>query len=79
VSNNEFSQSVSIDFAPKGSLCEWCGKLAVLQVTAIGGKSHNEGGFFCQMCGEIFIQDVTRSQKNVTNAPSSEEGQVLSD
>src|SRR5438270_367494 len=28
MSENEFSQTVSIDFAPRGSVCEWCGKPA---------------------------------------------------
>lgn len=58
---NEFRQPVSIDDAPAGSVCEWCGKPAVRQLIAQGGKRHNEGGFFCAACGEEFIRMVTGS------------------
>jgi hypothetical protein len=34
---NEFRQPVSIDFAPAGSVCEWCGKPAVQALTVLGG------------------------------------------
>lgn len=61
MSDNEFRQPVSIDFAPRGSVCEWCGKPAVEQLTAIGGKRHNEGGFFCRSCGDEFIHAVAES------------------
>ncbi len=36
MSNNEFSRFVSIDFAPYGSICEWCGRPAEEQLTAVG-------------------------------------------
>ncbi len=62
---NEFRRPVSVDFAPQGSLCEWCGKLAERQLTAIGGTFHNEGGLFCRSCGEEFAQVVVAS----LNAP----------
>jgi hypothetical protein len=61
MANNEFSQIVSVDFAPHESLCEWCGKPAVQQLTAMGGKYHNEGGFFCLACGEEFTRTVRGS------------------
>ena len=66
MSNNEFSQTVSVDFAPQGSLCEWCGKPAVQQLTAIGGKYHNEGGFFCFACGEEFTRTVSNPSHHAT-------------
>lgn len=61
MSNNEFRRPVSVDFAPRGSVCEWCGKPAELQLTAIGGNSHNESGLFCRPCGEDFSKAVTNS------------------
>jgi len=56
--NNDFNGSIVRDFAPHGSLCEWCQKPAVQQLTAIGGPNHNEGGFFCSACGEEFVRAV---------------------
>jgi hypothetical protein len=58
---NEFRRPVSVDFAPQGSVCEWCGKPAERQLTAIGGAFHNEGGMFCRTCGEEFMQGVIAS------------------
>ena len=58
---NEFLRPVSVDFAPRGSSCEWCGKPAEQQLTAIGGKYHNESGTFCHECGEKFAQAVVNS------------------
>lgn len=58
---NEFRRPVSVDFAPRGSLCEWCGKPAERQLTAIGGAYHNESGMFCRPCGEQFSQVVINS------------------
>lgn len=60
---NEFRRPVSVDFVPRGSLCEWCGKPAERQLTAIGGAFHNEGGMFCRLCGEQFSQTVMNSLK----------------
>jgi hypothetical protein len=54
MSINEFLRPISVDSAPRGSRCEWCGNLAEQQLTAIGGISHNEGGLFCHPCGEKF-------------------------
>ena len=56
--DNEFRRPVSVDFAPVGSVCEWCGKPAIEQLTIIGGKNHNEGGFFCSACGAEFARTV---------------------
>lgn len=61
MSFNEFRRPVSVDTAPRGSLCEWCGKPAVQQLTAIGGSHHNKGGLFCRSCGEEFSQTVMNS------------------
>jgi len=59
--SNEFRRPVSVDFAPQGSLCEWCGKPAVRQLTAIGGAFHNKSGVFCRSCGEEFERGVIAS------------------
>ncbi|GCF10857.1 hypothetical protein [Dictyobacter arantiisoli] len=59
--SNEFQRPVSVDFAPQGSHCEWCGKPAERQLTAIGGLYHNESGTFCQPCGEEFTQGVANA------------------
>lgn len=59
--SNEFQRPVSVDFAPRGSVCEWCGKPAERQLTAIGGSYHNESGVFCRPCGELFTQGVANA------------------
>lgn len=66
---NEFHRPVSIDSAPRGSLCEWCGKPAEKQLTAIGGRYHNESGAFCRECGEQFEQTVLNSIAAMSIAP----------
>ena len=58
MSENEFTRSVSVDGVPRGSRCEWCGKPAEVQLTAIGGLSHNDSGLFCRSCGEDFTRAV---------------------
>jgi ribosomal protein L37E len=58
---NEFRRPVSVDFAPRGSVCEWCGQPAERQLTAIGGTFHNESGIFCRACGEQFSEAVINS------------------
>jgi hypothetical protein len=55
---HELRQPVSIDFAPVGSVCEWCGKPALQTLTVIGGRGHNERGYFCSGCGKEFIRIV---------------------
>ncbi|HEY0754862.1 MAG TPA: hypothetical protein VGD98_12950 [Ktedonobacteraceae bacterium] len=61
MAENEFRRSVSSDSAPRGSLCEGCGKPAVVQLTAIGGFSHNDSGLFCRDCGEGFSRVVAQA------------------
>ena len=61
MAENEFRRSVSSDSAPRGSLCEWCGKPAVSLLTAIGGFSHNDSGLFCRECGERFSRTVSQA------------------
>jgi hypothetical protein len=56
--HTNFDSSIVTDFAPYGSLCEWCGKPAVQQLTALGGPRHNKSGFFCSLCGEEFARAV---------------------
>jgi hypothetical protein len=63
MSYNEFRSPVSVDSAPRGSHCEWCGKPAEVQLTAIGGTSHNESGLFCRSCGEDFSRVVMNASK----------------
>ena len=58
MSLNEFRRPISVDSAPRGSRCEWCGQPAEQQLTAIGGIYHNEGGLFCRPCGEQFSPAV---------------------
>ena len=65
MSMNEFRRPVSVDFAPSGRLCEWCGKPAERQLTAIGGAFHNESGVFCLPCGEKFSQGVINALNTV--------------
>lgn len=61
MAENEFRRSVSTDSAPRGSRCEWCGKPAVFQLTAIGGFSHNDSGLFCRECGDKFSRTVAQA------------------
>ena len=77
--NNEFGQSIATDFAPEGSVCEWCGKPAVEQLTVIGGKSHNEGGYFCHACGEKFIRAVADPNSSVASPEASAEREALTE
>jgi len=77
--DNEFGQSVSIDFAPEESVCEWCGKPAVERLTVIGGKRHNEGGYFCHACGEKFIRDVADPKSRIVSPEASAEREALLD
>lgn len=72
MSFNEFRRPVSVDSAPRGSRCEWCGKPAIQQLTAIGGSYHNDSGLFCSPCGEKFSQAVMNS---LSAAPTQVEAQ----
>ena len=64
----DFRQPVSLDDVPPGRLCEWCGKPAIYQLTALGGIHHNEEGLFCQTCGEQFARAVADSLSRVITA-----------
>jgi hypothetical protein len=55
---NLLQQPISHDFVPYGSHCEWCGKEAVEQLTALGGLHHNQSGRFCPSCGRAFMKQV---------------------
>lgn len=72
---NEFRQPLSVDRAPLGSLCEWCGKPAVQQLTAFVGQHHNDGRFFCRSCGEEYAHTVADSLSRVITAEFSAETQ----
>jgi len=63
MSNQALRCSISVDRAPQGHRCDWCNKLAVQQLTAIGGVHHNQAGFFCEECGEEFAHAVCQSQQ----------------
>lgn len=64
----DFRQPVLLDDAPKGRVCEWCGKPAVHQLTALGGRHHNEEGVFCQVCAQEFARIVADSLSRVIPA-----------
>ena len=70
---HECGQSVSSDFATEGSVCEGCSKPAVERLTAIGGKSHHEGGSFCHACGKQFMRDVADPKRRVVSPEASAE------
>jgi len=67
---NEFRRPVSIDLAPEGSVCEWCGKPAVYQITAIGGMHHNEQGIFCSKCSAQYACAVADSLNRIVTEGS---------
>jgi hypothetical protein len=79
MSDNEFGMSIATDFAPEGSVCEWCGKPAVEQLTVIGGKNHNDGGYFCHACGEKFIRAVADPDSRVVSPEASAEREALTE
>ena len=54
---NEFRQPLSLDSAPRGSVCEWCGQPAALQITVAG----EEPEYFCCLCGKEFARAVADS------------------
>jgi len=58
---NEFRQPLSMDEAPEGSVCEWCGKPAMHQFIVLGGKCSNESSLLCRTCGEAFVCAVASS------------------
>ncbi len=70
---NEFRRPVSVDTAPRGSLCEWCGKPAEVQLTAIGGIAHNESGLFCNSCGQEFTRAITSTAGTITSTDATQQ------
>ena len=74
---NEFRRPVSADFAPRGSVCEWCGKPAEKQLTAIGGRYHNESGLFCRPCGTQFEAAVINALSVTASAATVPQLDVL--
>ena len=68
MAENEFRRSVSTDTAPRGGLCEWCGKPAACRLTAIGGPAHNDSGLFCHKCGDTFGKMVAQTSAAVGTA-----------
>ncbi len=59
--DNEIRQPLSIEEAPEGSACQWCGKPAEHIFIVIGGKWPNESALFCRACGNEFVRDVASS------------------
>ena len=71
---NEFRQPVSIDFAPAGSVCEWCGKPAMQKLTVLRGVGHNDSGYFCSGCSREFIRVVASGlRREVPSATGASE------
>src|SRR5260221_14772308 len=70
---NEFRRPVSIDSVPRGSLCEWCGKPAEVQLTAIGGIAHKESGLFCNSSGQEFTRAVTNAAGTTTSTDTTQQ------
>ena len=68
---HELRQPVSIDFAPGGSVCEWCGKPALQTLTVIGGLGQNESGYFCSGCGKEFIRVVASDLRREISAETA--------
>jgi hypothetical protein len=68
---NEFRQPVSIDFAPAGSVCEWCGKPAMHALTVVGGIDQNDSGYFCGSCSKEFIRAVASDLLREVSAETS--------
>jgi uncharacterized protein (DUF427 family) len=65
IADNEFRRPVTLDEAPAGSVCEWCGKPASYLVIAVGGKHHNEEAYLCFECGQSYIRAVAESINRV--------------
>ena len=74
---NEFMQAISIDLAPYGYDCEWCGQPAEHELTVLGGSFHNESSCFCRLCGEEFARAVAYSLKAEEEAKTKAEHLVL--
>ncbi len=60
---NEFSRSFATDFAPQGRKCEWCGRLAVCYIIALGGVHHNQAAYLCASCEGMFLDTLRAADK----------------
>ena len=69
--DNEFRRPVCIDGAPQGKVCEWCGKPAIYQITAIGGRVHNDEGFYCSECAAHYTIAMADLLDRVVTAEST--------
>jgi hypothetical protein len=67
----EMRRPVTIDIAPCGSACHWCGKPARLQLMALGDRYHNDVEYFCQACAEDFARTVADTLSRVVTAEAS--------
>lgn len=55
---NDYRQPLSIDSAPRGYVCEWCGQPAALQIAVGGAIYDDEPENFCRLCGEAFARAI---------------------
>ena len=52
---DELRHPLTIDQAPEGGICEWCGKQAVHSFLVLDEKCQNEKVLFCRACGDAFV------------------------
>jgi hypothetical protein len=69
--DNEFRRPVCIDDAPKSKVCEWCGRPAIYQLTTIGGRAHNDEGFYCSECAMHYTSAMADLLNRVVTAEST--------
>ena len=74
---DEFNRPISVDFAPRGRVCGWCGQPAERQLTAIGGCYHNQSGVFCRLCGEQFLAVLINSAQTLALSQMYTEEAIL--
>jgi hypothetical protein len=58
---SEFRQPLSLGLAPRGSVCQWCGKAAVHRLSLLGGPHPSAPELFCRSCGEQYVRNVASS------------------
>lgn len=69
--DHEFRRPICIDDAPAGNVCAWCGKPAIYQLTAIGGRAHNEEGYYCRECATHYTIALADALTRVVTAEST--------